>query len=54
MNPCETAAAATALAIFLHQNLSAEASAYLAAVFVSIGDQLTLLAAAETCCEQKE
>lgn len=54
MNPCETAAAVTALAILLHQNLSDEASAYLAAVFVSLGDQLTLLAAAEACRNQKE
>ncbi|HPD87955.1 MAG TPA: hypothetical protein PLU75_00545 [Oscillospiraceae bacterium] len=54
MNPCETAAAATALAIFLHQNLSVEAEAYLAAVLVSVGDQLALLAAAEACREQNE
>ncbi|HPR40740.1 MAG TPA: hypothetical protein PKY19_00225 [Oscillospiraceae bacterium] len=54
MNSCETAAAVTALAILLHQNLSSEAAAYLSAVLVSIGDQLTLLAAAEACFEQKE
>lgn len=56
MNPCETAAAITALAVLLHQNLSDEAAAFLAAVFVSLGDQMALLAAAKACCclEQKE
>jgi len=54
MNPCETAAAVTALAVLLHQNLSDEAAAYLASVFVALGDQMTLLAAAKACLEQKE
>lgn len=52
MNPCETAAAVTALAVLMHQNLSEEAAAYLSAVFVSLGDQLALLAAADACCRK--
>ncbi|HNW04295.1 MAG TPA: hypothetical protein PKI76_02785 [Oscillospiraceae bacterium] len=54
MNPCETAAAVTALAVLIHQNLSEEAAAYLSAIFVSLGDQLALLAAAEACCRKAE
>ena len=54
MCPKETAAAITALAAMITEKLSPEQSAFVAAIFVQLGDTIATILAAENICTDKK
>lgn len=54
MYPKETAATITALAAMITEKLSPEQSAFVAAIFVQLGDTIATILAAENICTDRK
>lgn len=52
MCPKETVAAVTALAVLITEKMTSEQSAFLAAIFVQLGDTIATILTAEDFCEK--